>query len=148
MESRRAADDLLMDLYQMKFRKRPAFRPVYAVLGDFHKIPGLFADPGRIRVEIADLVPEDVTFMYPDHAHLIQYFDHDSPPFGAALPEDYCKDKMPYYGKLFTYEELKSKHVEYGISSRIEQYLDAPENFVYSYVEAHIWRRDIRFTQC
>src|SRR5690554_5509295 len=52
MKSRRAADDLLMRLYQEKFRKTPPHRPAYAVLGDFHEIPGLYANPGSVRIEI------------------------------------------------------------------------------------------------
>ena len=121
---------------------------MYSVLGDFHEIPGLFSNPGSVRIEIADLGDDEVTFMYPDHAHLIQFFNHDAPAFGAQLPENYCEKTMPYYGKLFTYAELHELHVEYGIQERISRYLKTPGSFVYSYVEAHLWTRDVPFKQC
>lgn len=146
IESRRAADDLLVDLYCQKFNKTSAPRPVYAVLGDFHRIPGLFANPGKIRIEIADLKEDELTFIYPDHAHLIQYFNHSAPPFGAALPKDYDPESMPYYGQLFTCEELRVKHIEFGIKEMIDAHLRHPDSFVYSYVEAHIWTRDVPHT--
>jgi len=146
MRSRRAADDLLIQLYEDKFNKKPMHRPIFAVLGDFHKIPGLYANPQSVRVEIADLGEEEVTFMYPDHAHLIQFFNHEAPTFGVPLPENYCEQTMPYYGKLFTYEDLEDLHVKYGIKAKIERSLNIPERFVFSYVEAHIWTRDINFT--
>ena len=146
MKSRKAADDLLMRLYEEKFQKPPAHRPVFAVLGDFHEIPGLYANPGSVRIEMADLREDEVTFMYPDHAHLIQFFDHDAPAFGVPLPENYSEERMPCWGKLFTYQDLHEIHVEYGIKKAIERCLNTPGSFVFSYVEAHIWTRDLKFT--
>lgn len=146
MQSGKAADDLLMRLYEEKFSKPPPQRPVFAVLGDFHEIPGLYANPRSVRIEIASLRTNEVTFMYPDHAHLIQYFDHPAPAFGATLPENYSEETRPYYGKLFTYGDLQEFHVEYGIKDQIERCLNSPGRFFYSYVEAHIWTREVKFT--
>ena len=146
MKSRKAADDLLMQLYERKFQKPPSQRPIFAVLGDFHKIPGLYTNPQSVRIEISDLREDEVTFMYPDHAHLIQFFNHDAPAFGVPLPRNYSEEKMPCYGKLFTYRDLHEIHVEYGIKQGIERCLRTPGSFVFSYVEAHIWTRDFKFT--
>ncbi len=148
MKSRRAADDLLMRAYEEKFKKKPDQRPIFAVLGDFHQIPGLYANPERIRVEISDLREDQITFMYPDHAHLIQYYNYDAPAFGAPLPKDYDEKKTPYYGKLFTYKELHECHIDYGIKKEIDLFLSDPTQFVRSYVEAHIWTHDIPHRPC
>jgi hypothetical protein len=146
IKSRRAADDLLIQLYEEKFQKTPSHRPVFAVLGDCPKIPSMYVNPQSLRIAISDLRADEVTFMYPDHAHLIQFFNHEAPAFGVTLPKNYSEESMPYYGKLFTYDDLRKLHIEYGIKERIDRCLDGPNPFVFSYVEAHIWTRDVKST--
>ncbi|MDF1756629.1 MAG: hypothetical protein P1U89_27845 [Verrucomicrobiales bacterium] len=133
------ADDLLLDLYARKFDERPPRRPFYAVLGDADVVGGIYRDPWKIRIPIDQFGPGELTFMHPDHFHLVSFMKKTGgkKSFGFQLPEDYSESKYPYFGKLLTYEEL----VEDYHRLKIDQHLDRERenNGWYRYVEAQIW---------
>lgn len=68
---RKLADDLLLKLYSEKFARGPERRPFYAVLGDADVVGGLYRDPYKLRIPIEEFEEHEVTFMCPDHFHLV-----------------------------------------------------------------------------
>jgi len=42
---------------------------------------------------------------------------------------------MPYYGKLFTYDDLHKFHIKYGIKEKMDRRLETVGSFVGSYIE-------------
>ena len=133
------ADDLLLDLYAKKFEKRPARRPFYAVLGDADVVGGLYHDPYKIEIPITAFAKGEITFMCPDHFHLVSFMKRrdDKKLFGMQLPKDYSESKYPYFGKLLTYEEL----IQDFQKLEIDQHLEKQRNELswYRYIEAQIW---------
>ena len=133
------ADNLLRDLYEEKFRKRPARRPFYAVFGDADVVGGLYRDPHKIEIPITAFAKGELTFMCPDHFHLVSFMkkSDDKKLFGMQLPKDYSESKYPYFGKLLTYEEL----VQNFQKLKIDQHLEKQRNELgwYRYIEAQIW---------
>ena len=133
------ADDLLLDLYESKFGEKPARRPFYGVLGDADVVGGLYRDPYKIKIPITEFGPGELTFMCPDHFHLVSFMKRngDKKAFGYQLPKDYSESHYPYFGKLMTYEELIT-----GFQNlKIDQFLkeESEKNNWYRYVEAQIW---------
>jgi hypothetical protein len=68
---RRAADNLLIEKYTEKFGVKPQIRPYFAVLGNFDRTMTMYRDGRSVSISISLLSPEHVTFMYPDHFHLV-----------------------------------------------------------------------------
>ncbi len=133
------ADDLLIELYSEKFGQKPARRPFYGVLGDTDVVGGLYRDPYKIQIPVDVFEPGELTFMCPDHFHLVSLMKRSSGKkmFGFQLPEDYSESEYPYFGKLMTYKEL----VEDFNILKIDQFLEKnrQKNNWYRYVEAQIW---------
>jgi hypothetical protein len=88
-----------------------------------------------LRIDISTLASEHVTFMYPDHFHLVWSKGLFTPDF----PYSY----QPYHDLLFTYGELPEAIVNYGLSSLIA-HAKQQDMWVCSYIEAHIWDPAIR----
>ena len=133
------ADDLLLDLYEGKFGKNPARRPFFGVLDDADVVGGLYRDPYKIKIPINEFGPEELTFMCPDHFHLVSFMKRngDKKAFGYQLPKDYSESQYPYFGKLMTYEELISGFQNLKIGHFLEG--ERAKNNWYRYVEAQIW---------
>lgn len=135
------ADNLLLNLYTQKFGKRPARRPFYATLGDADVVGGLYRDPYKIRIPIEEFAPGELTFMCPDHFHLVSFMKRGDTKklFGMQLPKDYTESEYPYFGKLMSYEEL----VEDFQKLKIDQHLEKQriELGWYRYIEAQIWSK-------
>lgn len=133
------ADDLLMDLYESKYGSKPARRPFYAVLGDADVVGGLYRDPFKIIIPVSEFAQGELTFMCPDHFHLVSLMNkaQSKKQFGYQIPSDFCEAKYPYFGKLMTYEEL----TEGFHKLKIDQFLQSQrkQNGWYRYVEAQIW---------
>lgn len=133
------ADDLLLDLYEGKFGRRPERRPFYGVLGDADVVGGLFRDPHKMRIPVEAFGEGELTFMCPDHFHLVSLMKRDGGGrmFGYQIPNDYSEEAYPYFGKLMTYEEL----VEGFEALKIDRHLmkEMESNGWYRYVEAQIW---------
>ncbi|MGJ8657919.1 MAG: hypothetical protein ACSHX6_15835 [Akkermansiaceae bacterium] len=137
-EFRQLADDLLIELYQKKFQIEPNRRPYYAVLGDADVVGGLYRDPYKIHIPLNALESHEVTFMVPDHFHLVGMSEIEvEQSFGVQIPSDYDEDKYPYFGKLLTYSELKEKYEEFKIGEYLEN--NKKKNHWYRYIEAQIW---------
>lgn len=133
------ADDLLLDLYEGKFGTRPARRPFYGVLGDVDVVGGLYRDPHKIRIPVEAFGPGELTFLYPDHFHLVSLMKRGGGKrmFGYQLPEDYSEPEFPYFGKLLTYDELVEGYESLKIGQRLER--ERETNGWYRYVEAQVW---------
>ena len=135
---RELADDLLIEVYQRKFGMKPPRRPFYGVLGDADVVGGLYRNPRKIKIPIEEFAEHEVTFMCPDHFHLVSFLSRsEGRMFGYQIPEDYSESLHPYFGKLLTYQEL----VESFQTLEIDIYLKRhrAENHWYRYVEAQIW---------
>jgi hypothetical protein len=133
------ADDLILELYESKFGKRPARRPFYGVLGNADVVGGLYRDPWKIRMPIDEFASHELTFMCPDHFHLVSFMKRSGGKkmFGWQVPKDYCESEFPFFGNLLTYQELHE-----GLQKlKIDQHLETQrkKNGWYRYVEAQIW---------
>jgi len=140
-EWRRAADDLLIRAYREKFGFAPAGRPFYALLGEFDKTLTMFREGRKMTLRIDDFSDHEMTFMYPDHAHLTSYYR-------SGAPDLFCQPSAetshyPFWGKLFTYQELCSAFGDLGLDSMIATH-KAQDRWVGCYVEAHLWKRELR----
>lgn len=141
LEWRRAADDLLIRAYTEKFGFAPAGRPFYALLGVFDKTLTMFRDGRKITMEAADFSEHELTFMYPDHAHLVSFHEVDVPRLFYQVPEGEIRE--PFWGELLTWRELAGGYASLGIQPKIEAHL-AADGWAGCYVEAHLWRRSLR----
>ena len=133
------ADDLLLNLYEQKYGVRPERRPFYGVLGDADVVGGLYRNPQKLQIPIEDFDSGELTFMCPDHFHLVSLMNKgfNKKMFGLQLPEDYSESKYPYFGKLLTYEELLENFYELKINQHLDR--ERKEYGWYRYVEAQIW---------
>ncbi len=119
---RKLADDFLLALYSEKFGKKPERRPYYAVLGDADVIGGLFRDPYKLRIPLDHFSESEITFMCPDHFHLVGLSNKEIKRyFGYQHPEDYSEEKYPYFGKLLTYPELEARISELKIDDYLAE---------------------------
>lgn len=135
---RKLADDLLLDMYAEKFGKKAPRRPYYAVLGSSDVVGGLYRDPYKIELAEGAFRECEVTFMVPDHFHLVSWNNIEpSGNFGWQLPKDYTEEHYPYFGKLLTFDELRRDFRKL----KIDQFLETnrSRNYWYRYVEAQIW---------
>ena len=132
---RRAADDLLIKKYSEKFGISPQSRPYFAVLGDFDRTMTMYRDGRSLRIDVSSLASEHVTFMYPDHFHLVWSEGLFTPNFPYS--------HQPFHDSLFSYSELPAAIRKYGLNHLIAE-AKRQEMWVSSYIEAHIWDPDIR----
>lgn len=138
---RRAADDLLIRSYTEKFGFSPQGRPFYALLGSFDKTLTMFRNGRQVLLEVDDFQEHELTFMYPDHAHLTSYHGSDAPPLFYQPPPGWGQQQ--FWGRLFTYPELRHEYSELGIDSMMASH-QARDGWAGCYVEAHLWRRDLK----
>jgi hypothetical protein len=132
---RRRADELLTEKYTEKFGIKPKTRPYFAVLGEFDRTMGMYRNGRSIRIDVSLLASEDLTFIYPDHFHLVW-------SKGLCKPEPpYCY--QPFHDLLFTYPELPEAMKTYNLAARIEE-AKRRGFWTCSYIEAHIWDPDIK----
>jgi hypothetical protein len=138
-EFRVLADNLLLELYEAKFGQKPARRPFYGVLGDADVVGGLYRDPYKIKVPTNEFGHGELTFMCPDHFHLVSFMNRNSGTkvFGCQLPEDFSKSEYPYFGKLMTYEELVLGFQKLQLNQYLKRAVE--KNSWYRYIEAQIW---------
>ncbi len=142
---RREADDLLMRAYAEKFGHPPEGRPYYALLGDFDRTLSMFRDGRKLELDVDDFADCELTFMYPDHAHLLSFYGSEAPRLFYDLPAD---DRYQgFRGRLFTLSELSESYRTSGIEAMIETH-QGLDRWAGSYVEAHLWRRDLREQWC
>ena len=141
MRWRRSADDLLIRAYVEKFGFPPIGRPFFAVLGEFDKTLEMFRNGQRVRLELDVFDKHEITFMYPDHAHLTSYYGAEVPHLFYQL--DATPENQPFRGKLFTRSELPSLFQNSVVGASIQSHLER-DGWAGCYVEAHIWCRDKR----
>lgn len=138
---RREADDLLIRAYSEKFGHAPKGRPYFALLGTFDKTLTMFREGRKIEMAVSEFSERELTFMYPDHAHLITVYNSKAPALFCQPPPDWKKE--PFWGQLFTLTELHDQFARLEIDKRIRCQKER-DGWAGCYVEAHIWRRDIR----
>ena len=138
---RREADDLLIQAYVEKFGHQPDGRPYFALLGTFDKTLTMFREGRKIELDVEDFSDHELTFMYPDHAHLVTYYGSKAPALFYQPPSD-CRDQH-FWGRLFTMSELRDEYSRLGIDKMIQAHQER-DGWAGCYVEAHLWRRDLR----
>jgi hypothetical protein len=141
-EIRRAADNLLIEKYSKKFGFAPQTRPFYAVLGEFERTSSMYRDGRSLRINLARLPREHVTFMYPAHFALVWSRGLFAPP-PSLFPAPYSYSCEPFHDLLFTYDELPEAVCTYCFDARITRAKQL-NMWVSSYIEAHIWDPDIQ----
>ena len=139
---RRAADDLLIEKYQEKFGFAPETRPFYAALGEFDRTASVYRNGQSVRINICNLVREQVTFMYPDHFALV-WSRGLFPPPTSLFPSPYTYSYEPFHDLLFTYDELPEAIRTFGLEERIAR-AKRQNRWVSAYIEAHIWDPEIQ----
>jgi hypothetical protein len=130
-----------MRAYFEKFGYRPEGRPYFALLGSFDKTLTMFREGRKIEIEVSGFSERELTFMYPDHAHLVTIYDSDAPPLFYQPPPDW--DRESFWGRLFTFAELQEEYSALGIDRMIRVHKER-EGWAGCYVEAHVWRRGLR----
>ncbi len=135
---RREADDLLIRAYREKFGYAPAGRPYFGLLGSFDRTLSMFREGRKIELDVAGFEEFELTFMYPDHAHLLSFYGSEVPRLFYHLPPE-----GQHRGKLFTLGELSRSYCEAGIEGMIADHRHRGA-WAGSYVEAHFWRRSLR----
>lgn len=138
---RRAADDLLVRAYAEKFGFAPQGRPYFAVLGSFDRTLTMFRNGRKIALEVAGFADHELTFMYPDHAHLLAWYGSDAPRLFHQMPLEEMKEK--FWGLLLTFAELSAQYAELDIAPAMAAH-QARDGWAGCYIEAHLWRRDLR----
>jgi hypothetical protein len=144
MKWRRNADDLLIKAYTEKFGFSPIARPYFALLGSFDKTLTMFREGQETILNVSDFEEHELTFMYPDHAHLTTVRGAGPPHLFYQPPEGWEED--PLWGRLFSFQELVSEYQEHDIENKIKQHKNN-DGWAGCYVEAHIWCRDQRAKQ-
>lgn len=138
---RREADDLLIRAYFEKFGHLPEGRPYFALLGSFDKTLTMFRDGRKIEMDVCEFSERELTFMYPDHSHLVTFYGSSAPALFYQPPPDWNRES--FWGRLFTTSELRQEYSRLGIDKMIQAHKDR-EGWAGCYVEAHIWRRSLR----
>ena len=141
MKWRRNADDLLIEVYEAKFGFAPVGRPYFGVLGSFDRTLTMFREGQKTQLEVSEFEEHELTFMYPDHAHLTTVCGAEPPHLFYQPPENWKED--PIWGRVFTYQELVSEYGDHDIENRIKRHKER-DGWAGCYVEAHIWCRDHR----
>lgn len=142
---RREADDLLIRAYTEKFGHPPPGRPYFALLGSFDKTLTMFRDGRKIEIEVSGFSERELTFMYPDHAHLVTVHGSSAPALFYQPPHDW--DRESFWGRLLTITELRQEYSRLGIDKMIDAHKER-EGWAGCYVEAHLWRRSLRSDGC
>ena len=139
----READDLLIRAYREKFARPPEGRPYYGLLGSFDQTLTMFREGRKLELDVAGFEGFELTFMYPDHAHLLSVYGSKVPRLFYDLPpREAYRD---FRGRLFTMAELTVEYRGSGIEAMIAQHRSRGA-WAGSYVEAHLWRRNLRET--
>jgi hypothetical protein len=138
---RREADDLLIRAYEEKFGYPPEGRPYFGLLGSFDRTLSMFREGRKVELDVTGFEDHELTFMYPDHAHLLSVYGSEVPPMFYDLPPD--ESFRGFRGRLFTLAELTSDYHESGIEAMIDQH-QRRGAWAGCYVEVHFWRRSLR----
>jgi hypothetical protein len=101
----------------------------------------MFRDGRKIEIEVSEFSEREITFMYPDHAHLITIYGSNAPALFYQPPPDW--DRESFWGRLFTITELRRDYSRLGIDKMIHAHKER-EEWAGCYVEAHIWCRSLR----
>ena len=136
----READDLLIRAYSEKFGFSPEGRPFFALLGSFDKTLTMFREGRKIEINLSEFSKHELTFMYPDHAHLITVCSSEAPALFYQPPPDWSRES--FWARLFTLEELRQEYSRLGIDKMIQSHKEK-DGWAGCYVEAHIWRRSL-----
>lgn len=144
---RRLADDLTLELYRERFDREPIRRPYFAVLGEADVVGGLYREPCKIRIPLSFFKEGEVTFMCPDHFHLVSYNNIKCKKyFGYQIPDDYTEEKYPYFGKIFSFADLERDFENLRLGEYLEE--KRASHDWYRYIEAQIWMDRLDLESC
>jgi hypothetical protein len=118
-----------------KFGIKPKTRPYFAVLGEFDRTMGMYRQGRGIRIDVSLLAPEHLTFMYPDHFHLVW----SKGLFVPKTPYRYSRFMICFSHTL----NCRKRSGSIISTPRIEE-AKRRDMWTGSYIEAHIWDPDIK----
>lgn len=135
MSLRRATERLLRQRFVERGGAPVRESPHYFVLGESAWFRGLYRDAAEVRIPIAGLPSEQVSFTYPDSV------------VSMGLLADYGIDvpARPHHGTVFRIEELASVIERYGLPSgpAPDTYLDYQFREFEQFVEVQVWADDV-----
>lgn len=145
---RKLADDLTVRRYKEKFGFAPQCRPIFGVLGDADVVGGLYRNPRKIHIDVSLFEESELTFMFPDHFHLVSYYGVDVPRyFGLQIDAFPIPERSRFLGQMYTYSEMQEQIDALLISEHLKRFRD--RDFWYRYLEVQVWTEKLneRFTQ-
>ena len=102
--------------------------PFYFTLGACEWMKSCYSNPGAIKIPLAALKPEHISFTYPDSMVSFQFYDE--PKLG--------KFRKEFNGKVFLLDEIKELIGKHGLPS--EDKWKFQEEMKYDrYIEAQLW---------
>jgi hypothetical protein len=135
---RKLADDLTLRCYEEKFGFSPKCRPFFGVLGDADVVGGLYRNPSKIHIDISIFDESELTFMFPDHFHLVWYYGAKVKNHYAVRTDDFnTPEKRRFLGKMYTYREIQEELDSSGIGEHLKSW--RKKNVWHRYLEALIW---------
>ncbi|WP_378187074.1 hypothetical protein ACE939_01840 [Aquimarina sp. W85] len=106
--------------------------PFYFTLGECKWVKSWYANPGVIKIPLADFKHEHISFTYPDSMVSFQLYDE---PKLATYRKD-CN------GHVFLLDEMNDLIKNYGVPSN--EKCNAEERFKYEkYIEVQVWDDEI-----
>lgn len=139
---RKLADDLTLRCYEDKFGFAPQCRPLFGVLGDADVVGGLYRHPNKIHIDISVFEESELTFMFPDHFHLVSYYGVELDTYYGIQMEGFqSPERSRFLGQMFTYEEMKEHMDSLYISEHLKNFRD--KNVWHRYLEVQIWSEKV-----
>ncbi len=139
---RKLADDLTLRCYEEKFGCAPQCRPIFGVLGDADVIGGLYRNPSKIHIDVDLFDESELTFMFPDHFHLVSYYGVEVPRhFGLQIDSWPDPERSRFLGQMYTYTEMQDQIDSLLISEHLKRFRD--RDFWHRYLEVQIWTEKI-----
>lgn len=128
VELRFALEKRLKDQFVSKGGVVTRNDPYYFTLGPCEWVSSIYINPGVVKIPLADINPNHISFTYPDSMVSFQF--HDEPKLATYRKE--CN------GKIFTLRDLKGLVDEYGIPSKDKW--ESEEKMKYDrYIEVQVW---------
>jgi hypothetical protein len=139
MRLRRATERLMRDRFIERGGRPTRRSPHYFVLGESPWFRGLYQDAAEIRIPLARLPSEQVSFTYPDSVTSMGLLAE----FGIELPV------RPHHGIVFRIEELRDVITRYGLPEGQEPVSYDGHQFeeFEHYIEVQVWTDEVAMTQ-
>jgi len=134
MELRRGTEEVLRSRFAERGGRPTRRSPHYFVLGESPWFRGLYSEAAEVRLQLADLPTEQVSFTYPDSVTsmgLLAEFGIDVSP-------------QPYHGSVFRIEEIEGVIEHHGLpgSAKPATYEGHQFDDFEHYIEVQVWSDD------